>query len=341
VQYMTSWGTRFRGDRYTGNKAGTGGALNLGPAASSAGPGSVPIRSCSFTSNQATSFGGAAMLLANTTITASTFRLNQARVVGGALMIPQGRTQAYSSTFEKNSVPTSIQILSGQTFYPSGGAVMTVKGGATTGQFEAYSCTFKGNSASSGGAIAMSLASASSQSSRFVNNTAARGGGAVSVNCSSCSFTSGSDTIRYNSAAYGGGIFLGDGSSASLTATAMGANTATVRGADVFGSGSASLACSAIVGSLDAKGVGCSGVTVTTAAPTAGMTLKPTAGSPTVAPTAFPTCNYVVTTSAALNAALAAWANQATGCVGTITLQPNKTTDHTYQVRGCVRGEAT
>jgi len=152
--------------------------------------GSLTVKNCTFTENQASRSGGAISFVSKNdilTVSSSTFTKNQANVDGGAIYSHEGITTVSTSTFTQNQVNRY------------GGAIDSYK-------LIISSSTFTKNQGKEGGAISSYKLTISK--STFTKNQATKNGGAIESrgkgNVNSCTFTSNKAMKK------GGAIYLQD-----------------------------------------------------------------------------------------------------------------------------------
>lgn len=177
--YMTKGTLTSTDCRYENNRASTGGAVDAQKNAKVR----MDFIGGSFTDNTAKTTGGAVNLMDGNTLSAKnvTFRGNKttasaANKGGGALYVANTAASFDGCTFDSNSVTGKAT--------STGGAICFYALGASGAKCTVKDCTFTGNSAPIGGAMALSDngavrkngASVDCENVTFTNNTADKGG---------------------------------------------------------------------------------------------------------------------------------------------------------------------
>lgn len=212
--YMTKGTLTSTDCRYENNRASTGGAVNAQKNAKV----HMDFIGGSFTDNTAKTTGGAVNLMDGNTLSAKnvTFRGNKttasaANKGGGALYVANTVANFEGCTFDSNSVTGKAT--------STGGAICFYALGASGAKCTVKDCSFTGNSAPIGGAMALSDngavrkngASVDCENVIFTNNTADKGGAiGIPYDCVtslSCSLNLTDCTFAGNQAAEGSDIY--------------------------------------------------------------------------------------------------------------------------------------
>ena len=212
--YMTKGTLTSTDCRYENNRASTGGAVDAQKNAKVR----MDFIGGSFTDNTAKTTGGAVNLMDGNTLSAKnvTFRGNKttasaANKGGGALYVANTAASFDGCTFDSNSVTGKAT--------STGGAICFYALGASGAKCTVKDCTFTGNSAPIGGAMALSDngavrkngASVDCENVTFTNNTADKGGAiGIPYDCVtslSCSLNLTDCTFAGNQAAEGSDIY--------------------------------------------------------------------------------------------------------------------------------------
>ncbi len=212
--YMTKGTLTSTDCRYENNRASTGGAVDAQKNAKVR----MDFIGGSFTDNTAKTTGGAVNLMDGNTLSAKnvTFRGNKttasaANKGGGALYVANTVANFEGCTFDSNSVTGKAT--------STGGAICFYALGASGAKCTVKDCTFTGNSAPIGGAMALSDngavrkngASVDCENVIFTNNTADKGGAiGIPYDCVtslSCSLNLTDCTFAGNQAAEGSDIY--------------------------------------------------------------------------------------------------------------------------------------
>lgn len=212
--YMTKGTLTSTDCRYENNRASTGGAVDAQKNAKVR----MDFIGGSFTDNTAKTTGGAVNLMDGNTLSAKnvTFRGNKttasaANKGGGALYVANTVANFEGCTFDSNSVTGKAT--------STGGAICFYALGASGAKCTVKDCTFTGNSAPIGGAMALSDngavrkngASVDCENVTFTNNTADKGGAiGIPYDCVtslSCSLNLTDCTFAGNQAAEGSDIY--------------------------------------------------------------------------------------------------------------------------------------
>lgn len=212
--YMTKGTLTSTDCRYENNRASTGGAVDAQKNAKVR----MDFIGGSFTDNTAKTTGGAVNLMDGNTLSAKdvTFRGNKttasaANKGGGALYVANTAASFDGCTFDGNSVTGKAT--------STGGAICFYALGASGAKCTVKDCTFTGNSAPIGGAMALSDkggvrekgASVDCENVTFTNNTADKGGAiGIPYDCVtslSCSLNLTDCTFAGNQAAEGSDIY--------------------------------------------------------------------------------------------------------------------------------------
>ncbi|HEY1376699.1 MAG TPA: choice-of-anchor Q domain-containing protein, partial [Gemmataceae bacterium] len=196
-------GCTFSANTVTGGGGGAGGGVYLGPAAA------LTLTNSTITGNVAQAGGGLYGTSANTvSIVNSMISGNSAT---GYISFGPGRG---GGAFVRGSLTVVGSAVSGNRAVPliggaasSGGGGLYVVGG-TTGGLTVRDSTISGNSAGSGGGVAVTGGGLTVQGSTVSGNTAGAGGGVYFAGAAAAGSTVRDSTISANTAATGGGIRL-------------------------------------------------------------------------------------------------------------------------------------
>lgn len=199
---------------------------------------------------------GGAMAGSTCAVTSNTFLSNKANGtgtggVGGAILGHQAPGSIVGNVFTTNTstgrggaiADTHLALVGGQVF--TGNTAGTTGGALDNCNAGTITCTFTGNSAANGGAVANIPAATTVLSSTFTGNSATQSGGAMNAcasNVTTCTFTS-------NSAANGGAIANIPVGGTTVLSCNLNHNTATTNGGSFFQCGG-SLVGNLVVGVL-------------------------------------------------------------------------------------------
>lgn len=186
--------------------------------------GDLEVDNCTFENNKGCAIQASS---GEVNISNSIFTGNEADRSGGAIQIPQNKgCTIHNCTFSNNKTIGETRM---------GGAIYI-----DHGETSITKCSFTGNSAAYGGAIAVAYATGIniSGNTEFLNNTAANFGGAIYIQgmtTNKPNLTLSTSTICGNSANYGGGIYAYPYDNITIAEdVALYNNTASTAAADLF-----------------------------------------------------------------------------------------------------------